>query len=194
MRADDGGVGMGQDERDAVMRLREGDIGGLETLVQLYQLAAIRAAFAITGDRDAAEDAVADAFVIVYERIGQFDLRRAFRPWFYRIVVNNALKIVRRQRRVIPLPPDNEGHPGYALGPEADSLASEGRQHLHDAVALLPAPQRAALVLRYYVDMDEREIAHALGCPRGTVKWRLHAARRRLREHLSAYFVEEVLP
>ena len=60
----------------------------------------------------------------------------------------------------------------------------EMRRTLLDAVDALPAAQHVALVLHYYLDMDEHVIAQSLGVPLGTVKWRLYAARKRLRRSL----------
>src|SRR5437763_12870512 len=87
-------------EQEAISALQRGDIKGLETLVGLYQLRGVRTAYAITGDRQVAEDVVADAFLSVYDHIEQFDERRPFAPWFYRIVANGALKAVRKSKRI----------------------------------------------------------------------------------------------
>lgn len=185
---------MDNEEREAIGALRRSDIGGLEALVRLHQVRAVRASFAIMGDRATAEDVVAEAFLTVYERIGQFDSRRPFAPWFYRIVVNGSLKALRRTQRVLV-------HAGgmdvlahwqdSGPGPEEQSLTREMCEHLLDAVRALPPKQRAAVILRYYLEMDDGAIATALGCPRGTVKWRLHAARQRLRPQLRAYLAGE---
>ena len=67
-----------------------------------------------------------------------------------------------------------------ALGPDALLLAAESRQDVWKALDQLPAPQRAALVLRYYLDLPELEVADRLGVPAGTAKSRLHHARKRL--------------
>ncbi len=180
---------MTDQERAAITALRRGDSGGLEPLFDLYQLRAVRTAFLITGDLPTAEDVVADAFLTVYDRIGQFDDRRPFAPWFYRIVVNGALAIRRQDRRRAP----RRGEDAYALdrqidaapGPEEEATRRELRQNLVAAIGALPPAQRAALVLHHYLEMDEASIAQALACPRGTVKWRLYAARRRLRRLLA---------
>jgi len=87
-------------ERAAIAALQRGDINGLDFLVRRYQLPAIRVAFGITSDRAAAEDVVAEAFITAFTRIGQFDPRRLFAPWFYRIIVNDALKIIHRKQRL----------------------------------------------------------------------------------------------
>jgi DNA-directed RNA polymerase specialized sigma24 family protein len=72
-------------EAEAIAALQSGDSQGLETLVRLHQLRAMRIAFGVTWQREAAEDAVAEAFVKVYQRIGQLDPVRPFSPWFTRI-------------------------------------------------------------------------------------------------------------
>lgn len=175
-------------EHEAIVALRGRDIAGLEAIVQLHQVRALRTAFMLTRDRQMAEDIVADAFLTVYDRIGQYDPRRPFEPWFYRIVVTKALMVLRRtghQRRHTDSEDMLAGQVDPTPGPEASVVLRETRLLVQDIVRALPPPQRAAIVLRYYLDMDERAIAQTLGCPRGTVKWRLHAARARLRQGLA---------
>ena len=180
---------MTEQEQQAITTLRGGDIRGLETLVRLYQLPAVRTAYAITGNRHHAEDVVADAFLRVYERIYQYNDRRPFSPWFYRIVVNGALKAVRTAQRTHSsddLDTDwLDRQVGESPGPEEEVATREMRLLLLGAIYTLPPHQRAAVVLRYYLDMDEATMAQTLGCPLGTVKWRLHAARNRLRRTLT---------
>jgi RNA polymerase sigma-70 factor (ECF subfamily) len=182
-------VDLTEQEQEAVATLREGDVHGLETLVRLHQLQAVRTAYAITGSRHAAEDVVADAFLRVYERIHQYDSRRPFTPWFYRIVVNGSLKAVRNSRRTRSSDDlDMEWLKEQASespGPEEEAATREMRLLLLSAIYTLPPHQRAVVVLRYYLDMDEATMAQTLGCPLGTVKWRLHAARQRLRRTLT---------
>lgn len=187
------GCVMAADERracDAVAALRRGDINGLDPLVRRYQLPAVRVVFGIINDRAVAEDIVAEAFVIAFTRIGQFDPHRPFAPWFYRIVVNDALKFLRRQQRIRSSDRAVEAAVWCVDGdadPETVTLRREVQGEIAAAVQALPPPQRAAVILHYYLGMDDAAIATTLGCPRGTVKWRLHAARRRLREALDAY-------
>lgn len=181
---------VGNEEQAALAELRCGDIRGLETLMLIHQVKAVRTAFAITGNRQAAEDVVADAFLAVYDRIGQYDARRPFAPWFYRIVVNGALKAVRSARRFAPA--EDEGgemadrQPDGAPGPEEESLRRELRMLVADVVSALPPNLRAVLVLRYYLEMSEAEIAETLACPLGTVKWRIHAGKARLLRSLAS--------
>jgi RNA polymerase sigma-70 factor (ECF subfamily) len=181
-------------EQESVARLKAGDIAGLESLVRRYQLPALRAAFGVTQQRELAEDVVHDAFLIVYERIDQFDDTRPFRPWFYRIVINLALRMTTRAAREQPMADElrtsflQQSDP--TQGPEEQALTGELRDVLRAALAVLTPAQRTVLVMRYYLQLDEREMAAVLGRPAGTVKWRLHAARRRLQAVLGAEHVE----
>ncbi len=90
-------------EGEAIQRLKTGDITGLEELVLLHQVAAVRAATLITRDRSLAEDVVQAAFLRVYERIDQFDTTRQFFPWFLRIVTNDAIKATRRREKSVSI-------------------------------------------------------------------------------------------
>ena len=184
--------GKRMEERDAIARLKQGDIEGLEPLVRRYQVQAVRAAYLIVHDRDLAQDIVQSAFLRVYERIAQFDAARPFGPWFLRSVVNDAVKAAARCQRQIPLEGGSEAEGASLLGLLSDPSpgpadlveAAETRQAVWAALGQLPPAQRAAIVLRYYLGLGETEMAAELACPPGTVKWRLYAARKRLRELL----------
>jgi len=174
------GAAVAEDESAAIALLRQKDVKGLETLVRRYQLRALRMAFLIVGDRDVAEDIVADAFVVTFERIQQYDSQRPFAPWFHRIVVNLALKWLRQDRRYASWEAVEERY-SDAFQPDDVAIHNESRQAIEAALFRLPAEQRVAIVLRFYMDLEEREIANLLNVPLGTVKWRLRRARKTLR-------------
>ncbi len=176
------------EEREAIARLKRGDMKGLEALVRQHQVRAVRVATLITRDRALAEDVVQAAFLRVYERIGQFDADRPFAPWFLRSVVNAAVKAAARREREVPLEAADDDEASLAglvadpaPGPVELAETAETRQAIQDALGRLPPAQRAAIVLRYYLGLSEAELAEELACPPGTIKWRLHAARQRLR-------------
>lgn len=177
------------EEQEAIARLKRGDIGGLEVLVHKYQVQAMRTTYLIIRDHALAEDIVQAAFLRAYERSDQFDAGRSFGPWFLRSVVNDAVKAAARRERQVSLEAGSEGEETSLAdlladsGPGPDDLveAAEIRQVIWAALGKLPPAQRAAIVLRYYLGLSEAEMANELACPPGTVKWRLHAARERLR-------------
>lgn len=185
--------------RAAVARLKRGDIRGLEILVRAYQVRAVRAATLITHDRALAEDIVQAAFLRAYERIEQFDSARPFAPWFLRSVVNDAIKSVTRRRPQIALDHTPDDAPGVAVfdpapGPDELLEHAETQEAIWDALAQLSPEQRGAIVLRYYLGFSETEIAAEQNCPPGTVKWRLHTARQRLRDLLTPWRTAQTSP
>ena len=180
------------EEREAVERLKRGDIGGLETLVRQHQVRAVRTAYLITQDRALAEDIVQAAFLRAYERIGQFDAGRPFGPWFTRSVVNDAIKASQRRGRQVSLESGTRASlTDTSPTPAEQAEAAEIRNQVRAALAQLPTGQRAAIVLRYYLAYSEAEMAETLNVPPGTVKWRLHQARKRLRTLLGEVWAEE---
>jgi RNA polymerase sigma-70 factor (ECF subfamily) len=179
-------------DQEAIRRLKRGDIGGLEWLVHQYQEPALRAAYLIVRDQDSAEDVVQAAFLRLYRAIGSFDATRPFGPWFIRSVVNDALKAAERAERHISL--DSGADPPPLPAPDAPLderlVQAETEAAVWAALGELPPAQRTALVLRYYLDLSEAEMAARLDCPPGTVKSRLHNARVRLRTLLPAWVHE----
>jgi RNA polymerase sigma-70 factor (ECF subfamily) len=180
------------EERQAIARLKQGDPGGLEVLVQRYQAQAVRTAYLIVRDLPAAEDITQTAFIRAFDRIHQFDSTRPFGPWFLRGIVNDAIKAAKRQGRNISL----ENEEGTATDTLADALpdphpgpaelleTAQSSEQVWAALGMLTPEQRAVVVLRYYLDLSEAEMTDELNTPTGTIKWRLHTARKRLRDLL----------
>lgn len=177
-------------DQQAIRELKEGNIDGLAALVQRYQVKAVQTAVFITCDRQLAEDVVQDAFLQVYRKIAQFDDSRPFSPWFLRIVMNAAKKAVNKQGRFIPLEAQGDGNSVMewlidpTKGPESLSETTETREQVWHAIQQLTPDQREAVVMRYFLGSNEREMIWELGRPSTTIKWWLHAARKRLRELL----------
>jgi RNA polymerase sigma-70 factor (ECF subfamily) len=166
-----------------------GNVDGLGYLVEKYGLKAVRVATLITCDRALAEDVVQEAFIRAYERIHQFDIDKPFGPWFLRSISNASLRAVQQRGRTSPLEDASDrgdAVPGDALAPSCKTPeelieTAETNQQIWQALEGLPPIQRHALVLRYVYGLSERELSSALSCPAGTVKWRLSAARAKLK-------------
>lgn len=137
----------------------------LEQRRRLVNLAA-----AITLDRSMAEEVVQDAFAGLQHRAG--DVSDAV-GYLHRSVVNQAISVIRRRRTaaryVVPVA-------AIAMNPEIDETWS--------AVTRLPARERAVVVLRFWLDWSEADIAASLGWPAGTVKSTLHRALKRLKKEI----------
>jgi RNA polymerase sigma-70 factor (ECF subfamily) len=177
-------------DQQAIERLKNGDIDGLAALVQRYQVRAVQTALFITCDRQLAEDVVQDAFLQAYRKIHQFDDSRPFSPWFLRIVMNAAKKAIRKQKRTLSLEASQDGNAiakwliDPSKGPESLSEMAETREHVWQAIRRLTPDQREAVVMRYFLGSREREMVQELGRPSSTIKWWLHAAKKRLRQLL----------
>jgi RNA polymerase sigma-70 factor, ECF subfamily len=181
------------DDLQAIRRLKNGDIGGLEPLIAFYQAKAVRTAYLVTHDEPMAEDVVQDAFVHFYERVRYFDERRAFEPYFLRSVVNAALNLVEKESRISTSLNEDfdlcdlERLLSRALSVEAQVEFAEVQREILQALGDLSPRQRAVAVQRYYLEMSERDMTEALEVAPGTVKWLLNAART----HLSALLSSE---
>jgi RNA polymerase sigma-70 factor, ECF subfamily len=177
------------DDQTAITRLKQGDFQALEGLVQRYQVPAVHAAYLIVRDRAMAEDVAQNAFLKAAERIQQFDRQRPFGPWFYRIVVNDAVKLAKKQKRNLSLDEQMDGQAERiaawlkdpALSPEQILEQQEVQAVILDAIEILFPEQRAVIVMRYFLEMSEADMCVKMDRPLSTIKWWLRDARRRLR-------------
>lgn len=135
-----------------------------------------RLAYLLTGDAALAEDLVQEAFTRAFARFVHLRRPDALTGYLRRTVVNLAYK---RRRR---LQTEQARAPKLEVAGVVVSQADFGvRDELWEALRALPYRQRAALVLKFYEDMSEKEIARAMGCPTGTVKSSLHRGLAALR-------------
>lgn len=175
------------EELGLIERSRAGDPRAYERLVQLHQQVAFRTAYLVTHDAAEAEDAAQEGFVKAYYALDRFRPGELFRPWLLSIVANEARNRRKASGRRANLalrveagPPSDEAVPS----PEGVVLAAELRADLLAALDGLSADDRLAIAYRYFLDLDEAEMAAAMGCARGTVKSRLSRALGRLRQRL----------
>ena len=180
---------MMMNEQQAIQRLKNGDISGLEFLVAFHQVKAVRTAYLITRDPGLAEDIVQDAFIQAYHAIRGFDATRPFEPWFMRSVVNAALKLMQRSARQIQVGDEGAESLLAEFSAQVESVEAqvesiEIQDQIWDAMQKLSPRQRAVIVQRYFLDMGEKEMAEEADSAAGTVKWLLNAARERLRSLL----------
>jgi len=142
----------------------------------------VRTAFLILGDRLDAEDAVQEAFLRAWKFRASLSKESSFKPWLYRVVVNSCNSKLRQE-----IPHREHRSSEEHLNTLASSERSSDRFALtHDmmiALKDLPEHLRVVVVLRYYVDLSEREIAIAISRQPGTVKSRLNEAKKRLSDH-----------
>lgn len=174
-------------EHHTIEKLKAGDIKALTPLVQTYQHRALRTAYLVTQDQSLAEDVTQSAFLRAFECIHQFDSSCRFLPWFLRIVVNMAVQSAKKQSRTLSLDTlsNDDELPDTMLNPEVQVEIRELETQIETLLEQLSPEQRAVIVLRYYVDFTETQMAHMLDVPTGTIKSRLFSARKQLRRLIS---------
>ena len=171
-------------EREWIESARRGDASAFEELVRRYQEIAFRTAYLVVGDADEARDAAQDGFLRAHAALGRFRLGAEFRPWLLRIVANAARNRRRSasRRADLALRAFRDAASGDAApSPEVLLLAEERRRELLAAINRLRAEDRLVIALRWFLELNEDEMAGVLHCPRGTVKSRLSRAITRLR-------------
>jgi len=165
------------DERALVLRAQRGEREAFSLLVRTHERRAYAVARAIVVNHEDAEDAVQEAFLHAYCALDRFLPDQAFGAWLHRIVANAALDITRR-RKVR----DADELPESVASPFRDPAeSSELRRRLQEALAKLPARQRAVIVLHDVEGFKHSEIGVLLGIPEGTARSDLHYARSHLR-------------
>jgi len=162
-----------------VLEAQAGRGTALDTLVRLHHADVVRYAYSLCDDVAMARDAVQDAWLTVTRRLRRLDDPRAFRSWLYHAVRWRTLDAVRRRTRRAETPIDDVGESRL---PVTDGEARERRMTLEAALSRLSGVERDTLQLFYRRGLAVREIAHVHGVPIGTVKSRLHRARRQLQQ------------
>jgi RNA polymerase sigma-70 factor (ECF subfamily) len=169
-----------------ISRIRQGNILALKALYEKYKVQVYRTALAITHDREAAEDILQDCFLRVYTYIDRLDGSLPLSPWLHRVAVNLSYNWVNKKRRWLQPFEEVIDHlvaPPRTL-PESALERGELQRVVQKAIASLSFKHRVVIVLFYLNGFSLNEIAYILDCPVGTVKSRLHYARRNLRRKL----------
>jgi RNA polymerase sigma-70 factor (ECF subfamily) len=167
-------------ERVLVVRGQAGDDAALAELIERYQPRLQYYLRKMLAGSSAAEDAAQDVWYDVVRALPRLANPGAFRAWLYRIARDRAWRILRR--RSPPRVPIDEIE--VAANGTADDFTAEDVARVHAALDQLAPEHREVVVLRFVEDMNYDEIARVAGCPLGTVRSRLHHAKRALRRAL----------
>jgi RNA polymerase sigma factor (sigma-70 family) len=178
----------GLDDRALVARVTEGDGGALEALYARYGRACYGLARRILADEQLAQDVVQEVFLTVWRDAHRFDAARGgFSTWLLSMTHHKAVDAVRREenhrkRRTTSELLEDRELDGPRVHDEVWSTLRRGR--VREAMQTLPEPQKEALVLAYFGGYTQREIAGLTNTPLGTVKTRMLAGMRRLKDGL----------
>jgi RNA polymerase sigma-70 factor, ECF subfamily len=169
-----------------VRRATEGDLSAFEELVELHRDMVVRVAARIVGTQDA-EDVSQDAFLRAFHRLGDFRGDAPFGNWLLRIAHNAALDHLARRRPEPVAPETFDASEESTQRPPAERLEVRERiERLERKLHGLSPQHRAVLVLRDAEGLSYEEIASITATPLGSVKGRLHRARREFIDMLRA--------
>lgn len=159
-------------DEELVGQLANGEESALRELLRRYERPLASFIYRQTAGRDV-EDLFQDTWLRVVRHAARFDRAKRFSTWLFQIAINLCRDWHRR--------PPAEPHPvPEGVGTSRQLERAEAALDARALLASLPEPQREVVILRYYHDQSEAQVAQILDCPKGTVKSRLHQALARL--------------
>jgi len=171
-------------ESELVIRAQNGDRNAFSDLVCIHAQGVLNVIYRMCGNMQIAEDAVQETFIQAWLRLSSYRPQASLRNWLYRIAVNTAIDMLRKEKRILPGAVEEMNLRDAEPGPEVLVTNIQRTEAVQAAVLGLPDASRAVLVLREFEGLAYQEIAVALEIPVGTVMSRLNYARKLLREKL----------
>jgi RNA polymerase sigma-70 factor (ECF subfamily) len=175
------------DELVWVLQAQQGNDEAFTKLVEEHQTHVYNLCYRMLGEPEAAEDAAQETFLRAYQNLHRYDRNRPFATWLLSIGAHYCIDRLRRRKlSVFSIDEENEDGTSFEIrdaaspDPEAESVKREDRDRLHILLKDLDPTDRAAIIMRYWYDASEIEIAEALNLTVSAVKSRLHRARRAL--------------
>ncbi|MBI5936000.1 MAG: sigma-70 family RNA polymerase sigma factor [Chloroflexi bacterium] len=172
------------EEQTWVFQAQKGDDQAFTQLVETYQKPVYNLCYRMLGDPNAAEDAAQETFLRAFQHLGRYDAQRSFATWLLSIAAHYCIDRLRRRKfSTFSIDEEDDDSPAFEIpdadapNPERESVRREEKEKLHAILKSLDATDRAAIVMRYWHDSSEAEIAEALGLTVSAVKSRLHRAR-----------------
>jgi len=168
-----------------VARAQQGSDEAFTQIVETFQRPVYNLCYRMLGEPEAAEDAAQETFLRAYQHLNRYDPMRPFATWLLSIAAHYCIDRLRRSRFSISIDQTQEEW-GFEQSdadtpnPESEAIYSEQRRQIQGLIKHLDAVDRAVIVMRYWQDCSEVEIAETLNLTASAVKSRLHRARRKL--------------
>ena len=144
-------------------------------IIKRYQDKLIRYAEYLIGDHDKASDAVQDSFIKAYINLNGFDVKKKFSSWIYRIVHNEAINLIDKNKKTVKLDPDIDFDSGVNI--EDTYIKEELVSHAQNCLEAMDINYREPLSLYYIENKSYEEISDILRLPMGTVAVRINRAK-----------------
>jgi len=175
------------DELTWVIQAQQGNDEAFTQLVEEHQTHVYNLCYRMLGEPEAAEDAAQESFLRAYQNLHRYDQSRPFATWLLSIAAHYCIDRLRRRKlSIFSIDEENDDGSTYEVAdpaspdPEAESVKREDRDRLHILLKDLDDTDRAAVIMRYWYDYSEVEIAESLKLTVSAVKSRLHRSRRAL--------------
>jgi RNA polymerase sigma-70 factor, ECF subfamily len=172
------------EEQAWVAQAQHGDDQAFTQLVEAYQKPVYNLCYRMLGEPEAAEDAAQETFLRAFQHLSRYDAGRPFATWLLSIAAHYCIDRLRRRKfSTFSIDENEDDSLAYELpdanapNPERESVRREEKEKLHGMLTSLDETDRAAIVMRYWHDASEIEIADSLGLTVSAVKSRLHRAR-----------------
>ena len=178
-------------EKELVLRAKNGEIRAFEELVAEYQSVVFNVALKILCNHDDAADMAQEALIKAFKNISRFEGKSKFSTWLYKITYNVCIDDLRRNKKMNVRSIDETYDDGDdaiiepvdpAPTPEESYISKERAQFLHAAIDSLSPEHRTAIIMRDVNGFSYEEIAKIQGCSLGTIKSRINRARNQLKD------------
>ena len=175
------------DENAWVFQAQQGNDDAFTQLVETYQKPVYNLCYRMLGEPELAEDAAQETFLRAYQNLHRYDSTRSFATWILSIAAHYCIDRLRKKKfSVFSIDVEDEDGTPFEVAdpaspdPEVESVTREDRDRLHILLKELDTTDRAAVIMRYWYDYSEIEIAQSLKLTVSAVKSRLHRSRRAL--------------
>jgi len=181
-------------ETELIKAYQAGESAAFDQLVELYRHRAYSLAYKWVENREDALDICQEAFLRMYRALGKWRPKSSIFTWLYRVIINLAIDLKRKQSRERAVPLESEGGnssqgalpvASRGIGPRRAADLRELSRSIYQAAMLLPKRQQKAFVLRFYQGLQIKEIAQIMRCSEGAVKASLFQAVRKMRKILA---------
>jgi RNA polymerase sigma-70 factor, ECF subfamily len=175
------------EEQSWVIQAQQGSDEAFTNLVETYQKPVFNLCYRMLGEHELAEDAAQETFLRAYQNLYRYDSKRPFATWLLSIAAHYCIDRLRR-RKFSMFSIDAEDDEGNTIdlpdfdspNPEFEMMKGQTRDKVHNLLKGLDATDRAAIIMRYWYDYSEKEIAESLNLSVSAVKSRMHRARKEM--------------
>jgi len=175
------------EEQTWVIQAQQGDDDAFTKLVETYQTPVFNLCYRMLGEPELAEDAAQETFLRAFQHLQRYDRKRSFATWLLSIGAHYCIDRLRRRKfSMFSIDAENEEGNSFEIpdadapNPEGETILGQTNERVQAMLQDLDTTDRAAIIMRYWYDYSEKEIAESLNLTVSAVKSRLHRARKEL--------------